>query len=344
MKPLISVIVPVYNVEQYLGACLDSILAQTYENLEILLLDDGSRDKSGGICDEYAGKDSRIQVVHKKNTGQADTRNTGIDMAAGDFILFVDSDDIVSADYVERLWQIVEETGAGMAACGFRPFHDREEKMVKREAGRRQEQRHGGGHDSGCDSGRSVRVMSSEEGLSSLFYKKEITASPCYRIFRREVFRQLRFEKGRIFEDLGLMYLAVEAAGKVAWTPQVMYWYRQREGSTMHQEHFGARRMDRIYFSEKILDFAENSHPALLPAARARYFVSCYLVLSELPGEKEYKETYQMLKTGIRNFAKDVAGDRNAPAKTRLMAALACISVPAVRLAGRFLRRHTSQS
>ena len=186
--------------------------------------------------------------------------------------------------------------------------------------------------------------MSSEEGLASLFYKKEITASPCYRIFRREVFRQLRFEKGRIFEDLGLMYLAVEAAGKVAWTPQVMYWYRQREGSTMHQEHFGARRMDRIYFSEKILDFAENSHPALLPAARARYFVSCYLVLSELPGEKEYKETYQMLKTGIRNFAKDVAGRPERAGENPADGGPGLHSVPAVRLAGRFLRRHTSQS
>ena len=334
MEPLVSVIVPVYNVEGCLPACLDSILGQTYRNLEILLLDDGSQDGSGRICEEYGKRDDRIRFVRKeKNSGQADTRNLGLDLASGEFLMFIDSDDIVSADYVERLYRMAAETGAGMASCGFRPFSSREEAGVIKRAGEKTDWSEG-----------EVRVMEREEALKSLFYKKEITASPCYRIFRREVFRQLRFEKGRIFEDLGLMYLAVDAAGKIAWTPRVMYWYRQREGSTMHQESFHARRMDRIYFSEKILDFAEDSDPGLLAAARARYFVSCYLVLSELPEGKEYKETYRMLKKGIRHFAKDVAKDREAPAKTRLMAGLACISVAAVRWAGRFLRRCTSQS
>ena len=97
-EPLITVIVPIYNVERYLGPCIDSILAQTYETLEILLLDDGSADGSGTLCDEYREKDSRIRVIHKENTGQADTRNLGIDLASGEYLACVDSDDLIAAE------------------------------------------------------------------------------------------------------------------------------------------------------------------------------------------------------------------------------------------------------
>lgn len=321
-------IIPVYNVEAYLEACVDAVLAQTYENLEILLLDDGSTDNSGTICDAYAGKEKRVRTVHKENAGQADTRNMGIEMAAGTYLLFVDSDDLVCADYVASLYRMAEQTGARMTVCGFQPFYEGKERFSLEASHIRT----------------PVRVMTSKEALESLFYKKEITASPCYRLFHREIFDGLRFEKGRIFEDLGLMYLAVEAAGRVAYTPQVMYFYRQREGSTMHQLRFDERRLDRIYFSEKILYFAAHSDPQLMPAARARYFVSCYLVLSELPGGPAYQELYRTLRNNMKQYGRLVVRDVRAPLKTRLMAALACVSIPLTRQAGAFLRRHTSQS
>ena len=123
-QPLISVIVPVYNVERYLGSCIDSILAQRYGRLEILLINDGSTDSSGAICDAYMEKDKRIRVIHKDNTGQADTRNLGIELAAGEYLAYVDSDDLVAEDYIERLYQMAVSTGAGMSVCRFRPFDD----------------------------------------------------------------------------------------------------------------------------------------------------------------------------------------------------------------------------
>ncbi len=333
-QPLISVIVPVYNVERYLGSCIDSILAQRYGRLEILLIDDGSTDSSGAICDAYMEKDKRIRVIHKDNTGQADTRNLGIELAAGEYLAYVDSDDLVAEDYIERLYQMAVSTGAGMSVCGFRPFDDARlsaaypEDLRKKEDSRQ----------------KAVRVMTVCEALESLFYKKEITASPCYRLFHRDVFTGLRFEKGRIFEDIGLMYLAVEAAGKIAYTAQVLYYYRQRTGSTMHHVRFTGKRMDRIWFSEKILEFAEKKYPRLLPAARARFFVSCYLVLAELPHGRGYRDIYRMLRTNLKKYGRLVASDPKAPVKTRLTAFLACCSVPAARAVGVILRRTTSMS
>jgi len=299
-------------------------LAQTYPAQEILLIDDGSEDQSFAICREYEKKDGRVRAMTKENSGQADTRNFGIRLAAGEFLLFIDSDDIVSADYVSRLYEMADQTGAKLSVCGFRPFWEEREIVPAKKS--------------------AAWVMDREEALESLLYKKEITASPCYRLFHRDVFRKLRFEKGRIFEDLGLMYLAVEAAGRVVYTEQVMYFYRQREGSTMHHLEFTERRLDRIYFSKKILDFVERKYPKLLPAAKSRFFVSNYLVLSELPEGREYRETYQMLKKNLRRYCGGVARDKKAPVKTRLMAGLCCVSVPLTRQAGKFLRAHTSQS
>ena len=116
-KPLISVIVPVYNVESYLKVCVDSILAQTYENLEIILVDDGSKDSSGKMCDEYAEKDARIKVVHKKNGGVSSARNKGLDVASGEYIGFVDSDDSTKPNMFEILYKNMVTSDADVSVC-----------------------------------------------------------------------------------------------------------------------------------------------------------------------------------------------------------------------------------
>ena len=116
-KTLISVIIPVYNVEEYIRTCLDSISSQTYSNLEIILVDDGSTDKSPGICDEYQERDSRFRVIHKKNGGQSSARNEALDIAKGEYVSFVDSDDWLESDMYEVLINVINETGANIVAC-----------------------------------------------------------------------------------------------------------------------------------------------------------------------------------------------------------------------------------
>ena len=120
MKPLISIIVPVYNVEAYLAKCVDSILAQTYTNLEIILVNDGSSDGCGRICDEYAKQDKRIKVIHKQNGGLSDARNVAIDVATGEFITFIDSDDYVTDDYIMTLYSLIEKYGRRLKVPCFR--------------------------------------------------------------------------------------------------------------------------------------------------------------------------------------------------------------------------------
>ena len=118
--PLISVVVPIYNVEQYLERCIDSILHQTYEHLEIILVDDGSPDNSGAICDSYLSLDQRIKVIHKRNGGLSDARNAGLEMASGEFIAFIDSDDTIMPEMIEKLYERIDTDRSDMAFCGYR--------------------------------------------------------------------------------------------------------------------------------------------------------------------------------------------------------------------------------
>ena len=118
-EELISVIVPIYNVEQYLEKCIESIISQTYKNLQIILIDDGSNDKSGKICNKYAEKDKRVVVIHKENAGVSEARNTGLDNAKGEWITFVDADDWIEEEYCQRLYNLVIETNSDVALCGY---------------------------------------------------------------------------------------------------------------------------------------------------------------------------------------------------------------------------------
>ena len=135
MDSLVSVIVPVYKVEKYLSKCLDSIVNQTYKNLEIILVDDGSPDNSGKICDEYAQKDSRIKVIHKENGGLSSARNAGLDIATGEYIAFADSDDSVHLDFVEKLYRAIKEENADIACCSVEDFIEDKNKIECRGGG-----------------------------------------------------------------------------------------------------------------------------------------------------------------------------------------------------------------
>ena len=126
MKKLVSIIVPIYNVEQYLDRCIESLVTQSYINLEIILIDDGSKDTSGDICDLWAQRDKRIRLVHKENGGLSDARNKGLDIATGDIISFIDSDDYISKYFYEKLINIMEQTDSDIVECQFKKFNENE--------------------------------------------------------------------------------------------------------------------------------------------------------------------------------------------------------------------------
>lgn len=221
MSDLITVIVPVYKVEPYLRKCIESILSQTYANLEIILVDDGSPDSCGLICDEYADKDRRITVIHKENGGLSDARNAGLAAMHGKFVAFVDSDDYVSPEYIGSLYAALIQNDADIAACGEafvgetsdgstfpmkRPLRDVEGAIN----------------------------MTTKEALSCMLRQDIFDASAWAKLYRSEQFSDVRFPVGYAYEDIGTTHRLMLKSRKVTYIGDHLYFYLQREGSILH--------------------------------------------------------------------------------------------------------------
>ena len=211
--PLISVIIPVYNVEKYLDKCINSIVNQTYRNLEIILVDDGSSDNSPAICDEWARKDNRIRVIHQENFGQAHARNRGLDAANGSLIGFIDSDDSAKPEMYQRLYELLTENDADLSMCSLYGFDEKGNDLKF--------------------SAHKDEILTGEQVLERMFLSKESFGSPVNKLYRAEIFEHLRFNEGYIHEDT---YIAPHIFGrcrKVVLTSDRLYLRLWRHGSTM---------------------------------------------------------------------------------------------------------------
>lgn len=255
---LISVIVPVYNVRPYLKRCIDSIIAQTYSNLEILLVDDGSTDGSGELCDVYARQDARVQVIHKKNAGQAAARNDAIDIARGSYLGFVDSDDFIDCRMFEILYQDLTEHDAQISIVTFQEFTEEKEATVSRNL-------------------MSIECQAGEKILQKLLLEEKIGDFSWNKLYRRELFKEIRYPVGRMMEDQGIMYKLVDQCTKVTYRPIRLYFYYQRPDSTLHRRtlkfyedkwDMGCQRYQ--YIREKYPDMLEND------AAMMKIVEHCY--------------------------------------------------------------------
>lgn len=213
-EKLISVIVPVYMGEQWLARCIDTIVNQTYKNLDIILVNDGSPDKSGDICDEYAKRDSRIKVVHKTNGGLSDARNAGLEVAVGEYIMFVDEDDMIHPQMAEILLNTLVNTQADIAVCNFEPVPDELIKEYKHIA----------------DLPESV-CYEQPEIMNQLFHQNLITVVAWNKMYKREVFAKNRYIKGRIHDDESAIHYILHACQKTVYIKEKLYYYVQREGS-----------------------------------------------------------------------------------------------------------------
>ncbi|OWV00769.1 glycosyltransferase family 2 protein [Fibrobacter sp. UWR2] len=236
-SPLISVIVPVYNVERYLKVCVDSIIGQTYLNLEIILVDDGSPDKCPKICDEYAEFDNRIVVIHQKNGGLSVARNAGIDIAKGEFLTFIDGDDFVAKNYIELLFNGLLKSDADISIASFCAFAEGNplEKMY--------------------DFLPFVEMAKDECFKRYGSLKAELSMpfiSACNKIYKKELFNTIRFPVGKLYEDAFITYKMIDNAKKIAFTPSKLYFYRINPQSILGQS-----------FREKHLEMVEAFHDGL---------------------------------------------------------------------------------
>ena len=246
-EPKISVIVPVYKVEKYLTHAVDSIINQTYKNLEIILVDDGSPDLCGKICDEYAKKDARIKVIHKENGGLADARNAGIDIAEGDFFGFVDSDDYLAPDMYERLLHNLIENDAQISMCLAYIVYDDDMSFYDIKKG-------------------EIKVFSEGEILENLFCGC-LNNFAWNKLYKKELFQSIRYPKGKIYEDLFTTYKLFGLCKKVVFDGSKLYYYRIRKDSIMGM----ARRvihLDKFEAFYEILNYSKDNK-TLLDKAKA---------------------------------------------------------------------------
>ena len=241
-NPLVSVIIPVYKVEPYLRTCVDSVLAQTYENLEVILVDDGSPDNCPAICDEYAAKDSRVRVIHKENGGLSDARNAGLEAAKGEWICFVDSDDAVDENYVGFLLEAAVENDCEIAVCGYKCFSGTYEIASKKRLSKK------------------CKVISPAKAVKNQ-YAADVTkyVVAWNKIYRRDLFSSgIRYPKGRLHEDDFTTYKLFLRANKIADLDSCLNYYR------IHGESITAR------FSPKRIQDYIAAHSESLAYIRTR--------------------------------------------------------------------------
>ncbi len=260
-KRLISVIVPVYNVESYLNRCIDSILNQSYRNLEILLIDDGSTDRSGEICDIYAEFDSRVKVIHKINGGLSDARNIGLNEATGDFVSFVDSDDWLDTSMYFELMCIMEEKNVNIIICRRYRAYAIDQRII--EEYRRYP---------------ACNMMSSEEALSNLMTFTGYDMSFCDKVFKRSLFNGIRFPLGKTCEDSFIMYQIISKAQFVYYCHKPFYNYFYRDGSITRNSKVNETNIEA---TNAQLKFMEQNHPKLVDDAIASHVISFLGVYNE---------------------------------------------------------------
>ncbi|TGA99958.1 glycosyltransferase [Sporolactobacillus shoreae] len=254
MHSEISVIVPVYNVEHYLQRCINSIIQQSYTHLEIILVDDGSTDFSGRICDLYKKRDKRIKVIHQPNSGLSEARNTGIHAATGEYIGFVDSDDFIHPDMYLSLYQMMEENNSDVAEAGFEKVYGN--APVLREAG-----------------GGNVTVYSGHQAAVSGIVNLRCTTYSWNKLYKRQLWDQITFPKGKIFEDEFTTYKVFHACNRVAVTDQKLYYYVQRKSSIAHSQ-FSLKMLDHCEALDEMIRFIEKNNPEALPIVSIKYMFS----------------------------------------------------------------------
>ena len=258
--PLISVIVPVYRVEKYLDRCLQSITEQTYRNLEIILVDDGSPDSSGAICDAWAEKDHRIRVIHKENAGAGAARNTGLDVATGEIVSMIDSDDYLEIHMYEHLFGMMAED-VDIAECD----------ICWTEL-----------DDLSMDDGTEVKILvcNTEDAMRFHIRDEIFCQTPPNKLYRRKTIGDIRFPEGNLIDDEYFTYRVIANAKNLARSSACMYAYRQQSGSAMHKR-FSLKRLQGLEAKQQRLEYLRNRMPSLVYEAKFDLFFTAMFFMQE---------------------------------------------------------------
>ena len=290
LSPMISVIVPVYKVEKYLSECVNSILSQTYVNFELILVDDGSPDRCGEICEDYSRKDARVRVIHQENQGLSGARNTGMEAAAGDYLTFVDSDDLVSPQYLAVMYQTLADTGVDIAVCRTLRFEDGEIPKAKPDHIKKN-----------VYSGKKACVMLYDG-------QPEVTVNACGKLYRTKLIGDTRFPLGRLHEDQAFTPLICYRADKVATVDAELYYYRERNDS-ITRDRFTIKRYDDVWAINNCIAFfeAEQANEILKAVYRKKNrLLATYSIYAHRDGVKVPEEYRVRLLPALLYLRKNV--------------------------------------
>lgn len=301
----ISVIIPVYKVEQYLHRCLESVLAQTYADLEVILVDDGSPDSCGAICDEYAQKDSRITVIHQENRGLSGARNAGLDIASGEYISFVDSDDAVAPRFLQVLSEMLEREGAQIAECGRVDVYDDSLPQPKQNA---------------CE----TEGFDAETAFALLLQNRKFHQTVWNKLYVRDVIGSLRFPEGKLHEDEFFTWQVFLNCEKTVWTNNALYFYYHRPGSIM--ETFSSKRLDLFEARLARHHYIEANKRELEGRSKQEILLPCIFTMQTLLRQKDRDMKARgipMLKEYYQSVRMTASEKRKLPAKLRLWIGIA---------------------
>lgn len=293
--PIISVVVPVYDVEKYLYDCVDSILTQSFTDLELILVDDGSPDNCPSICDEYEKSDKRVKVIHQKNQGLSAARNAGINVAVGEYITFIDSDDMIHQEYLKMLYDTLIYNGGEVAITRFQLFSNPGDLDL---------------HNS-IPTKRNDIVYTNTEACKLLYLENnqyKISIAACGKLFKRSLFCGIRFPEGKLHEDQFTTYKLLYRANRIVVSDTILYFYRKNEDS-ITQRRFNTKRYDDVQgISEAIAFFEKERQSEVSEAAKMHkefiiviYSLKARKSLSYSNVPKKYKRSLRYCREFLEN-------------------------------------------
>lgn len=288
--PKISIIVPVYNCEKYISNCINSILEQSFKDFELILVDDGSSDRSFEICESFAKKDNRVRAIHQPNSGVSRARNRGLDEAKGEYIGFVDGDDCVDKEMYKRLYKNLADNNADISICGIVNYFLKKNGTTEKV---RQSQVDG------------FWIFSGEQALKEALQSRLYSVNPVNKLFKKKLFDKLRYPEGKISEDAFLIPVVISKAGKVVYDSKPMYYYLRRENS-ITTSNFSDRDWDVVEAYKNHLNMVSEKFPNLKKVAKFRYlwayaYVIDKIMLSENSENylRDFKKAFDFIKKNI---------------------------------------------
>lgn len=298
IKPLITVVIPVYNVKPYLDRCIQSVLKQTYANLEILLVDDGSTDGSGDICDSFCKIDKRISVIHKQNGGLSEARNIGIANATGEYITFVDSDDYIDSDMIDYLFYLIDNYNCSMSLCSHRIVKNNGERIIN----------NGNGKET---------VLSDKECIFNMCYHHLVDTSAWAKLYKIDLFQGVRFPIGKLFEDIATTYRLFLKSKQIAcgFVPKYSYWIRCNSITT---QKFKSNKLDLLDLTDEMANNVLLIYPDLATAVLRRRVYARFSTLNQMLFVSGYENQRMTIIRFIKKNTWTILKDYYAPKRDKI--------------------------